>query len=140
MDKNFTQIPNDAFRIISNGNCFIVYCFLCKNWNKDYDYAFPSIKGISKNTGLSVPTVQKCLKELEEEAKLIKKIKFTSKENGYINNCYKIYFPIIQEEKDVYNIPQLTEEQIKELEEFENNMYEIEKEEFEMIDDEEEEK
>lgn len=136
MDNNFTQIPNDAFRIIANGNCFIVYCYLCRNYNKDYDYAFPSIKCISKNTGLSIPTVQKCLKELEEDAKLIKKIKFQNKESGYLNNCYKIYFPVIQEEKDVYDIPQLTEEQIKELEEFENSIYEIETEEFEIEEEE----
>ena len=119
MDNNFTQIPNDAFRIIANGNCFIVYCYLCRNYNKDYDYAFPSIKCISKNTGLSIPTVQKCLKELEEDAKLIKKIKFQNKENGYLNNCYKIYFPVIQE-----------------VEEFENSIYEIETEEFEIEDEE----
>lgn len=121
LNGNFTQIPNDAFRIIANGNCFIIYCYLCRNHNIDYGYAFPSLKTIEKNTGISKKTVIKCLNELEEMG-LIKKIKFTDKK-GYPNNCYRVYFPTIQEEKEIIEVPKLTEEQLKELEEFENKIY-----------------
>ena len=124
LEKNFTQIPNDAFRIIANGNCFIVYCYLCRNYNTEYEYAFPSLKAIEKSTGLTKKTIIKCLTILEEELNLIKKIKFTDKTGKYANNCYKVYFPVIEEEKEIIEVPQLNEEQLKEIEEFENRYLE----------------
>ena len=134
LEYGYTKISHDAFRIISNGNCFIIYCYLCKNHNIKYGYAFPSLKDIEDNTGISKKTVIKCLIELED-LKLIKKLKFTDKK-GYANNCYRVYVPTIQEVEEIIEMPQLTEEQIKELEELESNIYF--KEEEEIIDEEDE--
>lgn len=109
LDGNFTQISNDVFKL-TNGNEFKIYCYLCSNYNKELGYAFPSLNVIAKNTNISVPTVTKCIKSLEEMG-LIKISKFECKSNKYTNNIYKIFIPIIvqdeiedKEEKEIRNI------------------------------------
>ncbi len=124
LDKNFTQIPNDVFRIITSGNQFLVYSYLCYRYNSDYNYAFPSLKTIAKDCNISLSTVQRSIKELED-LKLIVVLKFENKENKHVNNIYKIFYPIIHEEKEIYEIPQLTQEQLKQLESIEKEIYEI---------------
>ena len=93
LDGNFTQIANTMFRYIPNGNDYKVYCYLCYRFNRDMDYAFPSLKTISKDTCLSLRTVQKSIKWLEEQ-RFIKKYK---KEGcDWLNNCYFIKY-IVEE-------------------------------------------
>lgn len=124
LEKGFTRIPNDIFKVITNGNQYLVYSYLCYRYNIDYGYAFPSLKTIASDCNISVSTVQRCLKELEN-LKLVVILKFTEKDSKYVNNIYKIFYPIIHEEKEIYEIPQLTSEQIKQLEEIEKEIYEI---------------
>ncbi len=109
LDGNFTQISNDIFKL-TNGNEFKVYCYLCSNYNRELGYAFPSLNTISKNINMSVPTVTKCIKNLEELG-LIKISKFECKLSKYTNNIYKIFIPIIvqdemedQEEKEIREV------------------------------------
>ena len=74
---------------------------------------------------MSTPTVQKALKGLEDK-RLIAILKFDEKtNNSFPNNIYSIFYPIIEEEEEIYNIPQLTEEQIKQLEDIEKGIYNI---------------
>ena len=128
IDNNYTIIPNDAFKIIQNGNCFIIYCYLCRNYNKEYGYAFPTIKQISADTGVSNRTIYKCLDELED-MHLIKRLKFDKKENNFVNNIYRVYIPVIKKEETKINKPYLTEKMLKEIEEFEKEMLENDEEE-----------
>ena len=91
LEDNFTQISNDVFKL-TTGNEFKIYCYLCKNYNKNYGYSYPSLSTIAFDTNMSVPTVQKCIKKLE---KLIQVFKFEDKNSKYVNNIYKVYYPII---------------------------------------------
>ena len=100
LDGNFTQIANTMFRYIPNGNDFKVYCYLCYRFNRDMDYAFPSLKTISKDTCLSLRTVQKSIKWLEEQ-RFIKKYKKEGCE--WLNNCYFIKY-IVEELVEVDEI------------------------------------
>jgi DNA-binding Lrp family transcriptional regulator len=88
------------------------------------------LKTIAKDCNISLSTVQRSIKELED-LKLIVVLKFENKENKYVNNIYKIFYPIIHEEKEIYEIPQLTQEQLKQLESIEKEIYEIVEEEEE---------
>lgn len=97
LDGNFTQISNDVFRL-TNGNEFKIYCYLCSNYNKELRYAFPSLNVISRNVNMSIPTVTKCIKRLEELG-LIKISKFECKSSKYANNIYKIFIPIIVQDE-----------------------------------------
>lgn len=94
MNNNFTQIPNDIFAIINNGNQFMVYCYLCRMHNRDYQYAFPKVEQIANDCGISASTVKRCIKELEG-MHLIKILKFTNKTSNFVNNMYYVFYPIL---------------------------------------------
>jgi Mn-dependent DtxR family transcriptional regulator len=94
MNSKFTQIPNDVFLLVRNANSFKVYCYLCYRYNRDYQYAFPSLNTISKECGISVPTVSKSIKELEN-LKLIAIERFTDKTSKYSNNMYYVFYPVL---------------------------------------------
>lgn len=113
LDGNFTQIANTMFKYIPNGNDFKVYCYLCYRFNRDLDYAFPSLRTISKETCLNIKTVQKSIKWLEEQG-LIKRYKKEGSE--WMNNCYFIKY--IVEELEEVDLD--TDEIIEEFEDDEN--------------------
>lgn len=113
LDGNFTQIANTMFKYIPNGNDFKVYCYLCYRFNRDLDYAFPSLRTISKETCLNVKTVQKSIKWLEGQG-LIKRYK--KEGNEWMNNCYFIKY--IVEELEEVDLD--TDEIIEEFEDDEN--------------------
>ena len=93
LEGNYTQISNDIYKL-TNGNEFKVYSYLCMRYNKNSQYAFPSIRTIAIDCNMSTKTVQKCITRLEE-IKLIKILKFTEKTTARANNMYRIYYPII---------------------------------------------
>ena len=97
LDGNFTQIANTMFKYIPNGNNFKIYCYLCYRFNRDFDYSFPSIQTIVKDTGLSKSTVTRGIKWLEEQ-RFIKKYKKEGSE--WMNNCYFIKY-IVEELEEV---------------------------------------
>lgn len=108
LDGNFTQIANTMFRYIPSGNDFKVYCYLCYRFNRDMDYAFPSLKTISKDTGLGLSTVKRSIKWLEEQ-RFIKKYK--KEGSDWMNNCYFVKY-IVEELVEVDEIDEeiITEE------------------------------
>lgn len=125
LDGGFTQISNNVLKIVDNAYQFTVYFYLCKNWNRTYNYAFPSIRTIAKDCKMSTPTVQKAIKGLEDK-KLVVTLKFDEKlYNAFPNNIYRIFYPIIEEEEEVYNIPQLTKEQVEQLDNIEKGLYKL---------------
>ena len=97
LDGNFTQIANTMFKYIPNGNNFKIYCYLCYRCNRDFDYSFPSIQTIVKDTGLSKSTVTRGIKWLEEQ-RFIKKYKKEGSE--WMNNCYFIKY-VVEELEEV---------------------------------------
>lgn len=125
LDGGFTQISNNVLKIVDNAYQFTVYFYLCKNWNRTYNYAFPSIRTIAKDCKMSTPTVQKAIKGLEDK-KLVVTLKFDEKlYSAFPNNIYRIFYPIIEEEEEVYNIPQLTKEQVEQLDNIEKGLYKL---------------
>ena len=72
LDGNFTQIANTMFRYIPNGNDFKVYCYLCFRYNRQYQYAFPSLNTIANETCLSLSTVKRSIKWLESKRFIVR--------------------------------------------------------------------
>lgn len=138
LKSSFTQIPNDCMKIIEKATTYKVYCYLCYRYNNDNKYAFPSLTTMSKDTMLSRQTVVNAIKELEELG-LVKVLKFEKQENKWVNNCYIIFYPIVQQEEEVISLPQFTEEQLQEIRDMENKMYYLEIENKNDIDEGEEE-
>lgn len=93
LEGNFTKISNDVYKM-TNGNEFKIYSYLCSNYNRELGYAFPSLNVIADNTNMSLKTVQRAIKKLEEIG-LIKIHKFEEKNSKYANNIYRVYYPII---------------------------------------------
>jgi hypothetical protein len=97
IDGNWTKVCNDCFSLIPDTYFFKIYCFLCKNWNKDLNYAFPSIATISKECLISERKVKDGIKWLKEN-KFIQVEKFSTS-NGYCSNIYRIRYPVIDREQ-----------------------------------------
>lgn len=115
---NWTKIPNNTFKVL-NGKVyeFYVYSYLCKNFNKDNGYAFPSKKAIANDLGISYSSVNRAIKFLEEN-NLIKTFKSKTETGKWVNNCYVInYVEKIVEETIEYKT-ELSEETKKAIEEY----------------------
>lgn len=97
IDGNWTKVCNDCFSLIPDAYYFKIYCFLCKNWNKELNYAFPSISTIAKECIISERKVKDGIKWLKEN-KFVHVEKFTTT-NGYSSNIYRIRYPIIDREQ-----------------------------------------
>lgn len=95
LDKEFTQVANSMIKYIKNGNQFKIYVYLCSLYNKDYDYAFPSLTTIAEDCSMSLNTVKNAIKSLCEQG-YIKKGKYENN-GGYNSNTY--YIRYIVEEK-----------------------------------------
>lgn len=130
LEKNYTRLPNDIFKIVTSPYQLTVYTYLCFRYNRDYQYAFPSLKTIANDTNIGITTVKKVIKELED-LKLIKILKFDKNSSRYVNNIYYIYYPVIDFETAKQAIEEefndmLSKEQIAELKEIEEGIYETE--------------
>ena len=97
IDGNWTKVCNDCFALIPDTYYFKIYWFLCKNWNKDLNYAFPSISTIAKECLISERKVKDGIKWLKEN-KFIQVEKFRTS-NGYCSNMYRIRYPVIDREQ-----------------------------------------
>ena len=128
LEKGFTQIPNDIFKVVESSYQLTIYTYLCYRYNRKYQYAFPSLKTIADDTHVSISTVRRVIKELED-LRLIKILKFDKKKTSYANNMYYVFYPVIDYESSQKAIEDennlfLSEEQLAELEEIENGVYE----------------
>ena len=88
LDGNWTKVCNTMIFYIPDAYAFKIYVYLCYRYNDQYDYAFPSLNTIAKDTSISKRKVQESIKWLEQK-KFIVKIGY-SKETGA--NCYEISF------------------------------------------------
>ena len=125
MNGNFTQISNDVFKL-TNGYEFKVYCYLCLNYDRELGYSFPSLSTIAKNTNMSVKTVTRCIKKLEELG-LIKVCKFESQVLKSIHNEYELYFPELESIQTPNNVDEEFLNELKRhtwnFEDIENKIY-----------------
>lgn len=95
LEGNWTKICNTMFKYIPNGNDFKIYCYLCYRYNEKYQYAFPSLKTISNDTCISLTTVKKSVKWLEEKKFIIR---YKRQGDEWMNNCY--YVRYVEEDVD----------------------------------------
>lgn len=99
LDSNFTQIANTMFRYIPNGNDFKVYCYLCFRYNRKYQYAFPSLSTIASETCLSLSTVQRSIKWLEQKRFIVR---YKKAGEEWCNNCYYVRY-VVEDIDDIQN-------------------------------------
>ena len=85
LNTKFTQVSNFMRQYITDAYTFKVYFYLCERWNSSTNYAFPSIRNISKECSISPQKVQNCIKWLIEENLIVKKSK-----EGYDGKKYNI--------------------------------------------------
>lgn len=123
MKGNFTQIPNDIFLIIDNLASFKVYCYLCKMYNRECQYAFPTIEQIARDCNIGTSTVKRSIKELRD-LKLIEILKFENKTSRYANNSYRIFYPVLDLDSVTDEIEEKFNNELKENE-IEKFTYEI---------------
>ncbi|WP_312286657.1 helix-turn-helix domain-containing protein [Terrisporobacter sp.] len=109
LDGNFTQIANTMFKHIPNGNYFKIYCYLCFRYNRNYQYAFPSLNTISKDTIISVSTVQKAINWLEQKKFIVR---YKRKESEWMNNCYYVRYVVENNEDDQKEIIKTLEQEL----------------------------
>lgn len=94
LDKEFTRVANSMIKHIKNGNQFKVYVYLCSLYNRDFDYAFPSMSKIAEDCSMSLNTVKSSIKSLIDLG-YIKKGKYKN-DGGYNSNVYYIRY-IVEE-------------------------------------------
>ena len=105
MDEKFHQMPDLAFTVLAGKPAaYMIYSYLVKNFNSNYNYAFPTILQIQNDLGFgSNTTVTTAIKYLEER-KLIRIEKRKHGSNKYDNNRYVVYYPVslnpLTEEED----------------------------------------
>ena len=87
LNTKFTQVSNFMRQYITDAYTFKVYFYLCERWNSVNNYAFPSIRNISKECSMSTQKVQTCIKWLIEAKLIVKKSK-----EGYDGKTYNIYY------------------------------------------------
>lgn len=67
MSKQHVQLPNNMTKeTILTPQDLLVYVSIKRYMNKDTKEAFPSLQTIANSCGASIPTVRKCIKNLEE--------------------------------------------------------------------------
>ena len=108
LKEDFTQVANSMQDYIEDPYTFSVYFYLCRTYNREYGYSFPSIKTIAKKTHISEWKVKKSLAWLIERKFIIKKQLKNGEE--FMNNTYIIRYidmkdiieEIIKNEEDSY--------------------------------------
>lgn len=96
LDENFTQVANSMLTYIKDPYTFKIYFYLCMRYNKNYDYAFPSLSTISEDCKISLRKVKECIKWLDEKGYVIR-AKITNCDS-YANNIYYIRYVHIDKE------------------------------------------
>lgn len=99
LDKEWTKIANTMLKHIDDVYAFKVYCYLCYRYNKDYEYAFPSLETIAEDCNIARSTAQKSVKYLEERRFIVR---YKKKGKQWMNNCYYIRY-VVETDEDKQN-------------------------------------
>jgi DNA-binding MarR family transcriptional regulator len=92
---NFTQISNNVFCILKGkATAYMVYSYLNHRYNSTKNYAFPSIKTIQDDLGISSNKTVHSAIDLLEEKGLVKVIREKQTNNRNAVNKYVVYYPV----------------------------------------------
>ena len=97
LDGNWTKVCNTMIFYIPDAYTFKIYVYLCYRYNNEYQYAFPSLNTIAKDTNISKRKVQESIKWLEKKRFIVKKY---FKNNQYTYMMYYILKDNVTYEKD----------------------------------------
>lgn len=114
LDGNWTKICNTMIFHIPDAYIFKIYVYLCYRYNNEYQYAFPSLNTIAKDTSISKRKVQESIKWLEKKRFIVK---YKRQGDNWGNNCYYVRYVEenkIEEEKKI--ISAIEREMLKEFE------------------------
>ena len=118
LDRNWTKVCNTMIFYIPDAYAFKIYVYLCYRYNDQYDYAFPSLNTIAKDTSISKRKVQESIKWLEQKKFIVK---YKRKGDEWMNNCYYVRYVIedkVEEQREIVNAieKEILEEYEKEIE------------------------
>jgi DNA-binding MarR family transcriptional regulator len=95
LKDNFTQISNNVFYLLKGkATAYMVYNYLNYRYNATKNYAFPSIRTIQDDLGISSNKTVHAAIELLEEKGLVKVIREKQTNNRNAVNKYVVYYPV----------------------------------------------
>lgn len=111
IDEYYSPSLNSLKRIYTqhpkfNGNVRLIYELLYDYWHPAYGYAFPDQWQLAIDSGLSLSSVKRCIKILEE----LDLIEVKKSPAGKKNNVYLIKKPVTTLEEFYKKFPEIEEE------------------------------
>ncbi|AVP46913.1 helix-turn-helix domain-containing protein [Bacillus cereus group sp. MYBK5-1] len=96
LDRDFTQISNNVFYLLKGkATAYMVYSYLNHRYNTNMNCAFPSIKTIQNDLGISSNRTVHTAIDVLEEKKLVKVIREKTSANKNAVNKYVVYYPVV---------------------------------------------
>ena len=108
LDGNWTKVCNTMIFYIPDAYTFKIYVYLCYRYNNEYQYAFPSLNTVAKDTNISKRKVQESIKWLEKKRFIVK---YKRQGDEWMNNCYYVRYV----EDDIEDIQNQTIEKFEEM-------------------------
>lgn len=99
--KRHIQLPNNMTENLKPAD-LLIYLDIKRNMNNETKESFPSLETISKRTGASIPTIRKCINNLEEAGYI--EIRKEGRKNIYKFLKYKEFEPFSYEFLDNQNL------------------------------------
>lgn len=99
--KRHIQLPNNMTESLKPSD-LLIYLDIKRNMNNETKESFPSLETISKRTGASIPTIRKCINNLEEAGYI--EIRKEGRKNIYKFLKYKEFEPFSYEFLDNENL------------------------------------
>jgi DNA-binding MarR family transcriptional regulator len=99
--KRHVQLPNNMTENLKPTD-LLIYLDIKRNMNNETKESFPSLETISKRTGASIPTIRKCINNLEEAGYI--EIRKEGRKNIYKFLKYKEFEPFSYEFLDNQNL------------------------------------
>lgn len=99
--KRHIQLPNNMTESLKPAD-LLIYLDIKRNMNNETKESFPSLETISKRTGASIPTIRKCINNLEEAGYI--EIRKEGRKNIYKFLKYKEFEPFSYEFLDNENL------------------------------------
>ena len=117
LDGNWTKVCNTMIFYIPDAYTFKIYVYLCYRYNNEYQYAFPSLNTIAKDTNISKRKVQESIKWLEKKRFIVK---YKRQGDEWMNNCYYVRYVEENKMEDEKKIVDTIEKEI--MKEFEKEI------------------
>lgn len=99
--KRHIQLPNNMTENLKPSD-LLIYLDIKRNMNNETKESFPSLETVSKRTGASIPTIRKCINNLEEAGYI--EVRKEGRKNIYRFLKYKEFEPFSYEFLDNPNL------------------------------------